>query len=169
MEFVFFDEYVLKCLNETEKITKIKDEYLSLLSELTVVSNITNDEFLSAIFKICGMGKIIIGLLDETIICSGTIIIEPKIIRGCKSVGHIEDIVVIETHRGQGIAQELLAKLKDYGFKNDCYKIILDCDENLEEVYNKSGFEYKGIQMGIYKEKENTQTRCCFYTTEYFK
>jgi hypothetical protein len=34
--------------------------------------------------------------------------------------------------------------------KEKCYKIILDCDENLENFYKKSGLEKKGIQMAKY-------------------
>jgi len=31
-----------------------------------------------------------------------------------------------------------------------CYKITLDCKENLEYFYNKSGFTKNGLQMVIY-------------------
>ena len=34
--------------------------------------------------------------------------------------------------------------------KKDCYKVILDCNEEVKNVYNRSGFEEKGMQMGIY-------------------
>ena len=34
--------------------------------------------------------------------------------------------------------------------KEKCYKIILDCDANLEFFYKKSGLEKKGIQMAKY-------------------
>lgn len=62
-----------------------------------------------------------IGIEDDTIICSGTIIIEPKIIRGGKSAAHIEDIVVLEKWRNKGIARELLHHLRNIANENDCY------------------------------------------------
>ena len=34
--------------------------------------------------------------------------------------------------------------------KKYCYKVILDCNEEVKNVYNSSGFEEKGMQMGIY-------------------
>ena len=34
--------------------------------------------------------------------------------------------------------------------KKNCYKVILDCNKEVKKVYNRSGFEEKGIQMGIY-------------------
>ena len=33
-----------------------------------------------------------------------------------------------------------------------CYKIILDCNENMYNYYNKYGFESKNIQMSYYIE-----------------
>jgi len=84
------------------------------------------------------------------IIASGTIIIEPKLIRGGKSVGHIEDIVVSQKYRGNGISKNILEMLKKVAREKDCYKVILDCNEEVKKVYNSSGFEENGIQMGIY-------------------
>ena len=47
-------------------------------------------------------------LEEFIIIASGTIIIEPKIIRGGQNVGHIEDIVVKNNFRGKGISKAIL-------------------------------------------------------------
>ena len=46
------------------------------------------------------------------IIASGTIIIEPKIIREGKNVGHIEDIVVAKHMRGKDISSKIINILK---------------------------------------------------------
>jgi glucosamine-phosphate N-acetyltransferase len=87
---------------------------------------------------------------DFDIIASGTIIIEPKIIRGGKSVGHIEDIVVKKEYRGNKIAQDIIEQLNGLARENNCYKIILDCAENVKKVYENYGFEEKGYQMAVY-------------------
>lgn len=144
--------------NNTLNITKtdIKNKYLKLLGELTNVEELDNISFESNLIKINSMGKIIIGyVLDNKtnffeIVGSGTIIIEPKIIRGCKSVAHIEDIVVKSNWRGKKISQLILNELKEFAKINGCYKIILDCDEQVSRVYKLNGFEKKGIQMGLY-------------------
>jgi glucosamine-phosphate N-acetyltransferase len=128
----------------------VKKGYLQLLRELTVAPDISNADFISAIEKIHKMGKIIIGVSDDEIICSGTILLEPKIIHGGKYVGHIEDIVVLSSWRGKGLGEAIIDHLKVYGSIHDCYKIILDCDENLERFYDKSGFSKKGLQMSLY-------------------
>ena len=104
------------------------------------------------------MGEIIIAyVIDDPsypfsskIIASGTVIFEPKIIRGGKYVGHIEDIVVSKSYRKQGISQEILRRLMAASTRKGCYKTILDCECNVNSVYEKAGFTEKGVQMAYY-------------------
>ena len=136
-------------------IEKIKDQYLLLLSELTATTYLENNLFLENVERISQMGAIIVGVVTDTsnnieIIASGTIIVEPKIIRGGKSVGHIEDIVVSTHMRGKGISQQILNILKLLARENNCYKVILDCNDNVKNVYINNGLIVKGIQMAEY-------------------
>ncbi len=147
-----------------EFIEIIKIKYLKLLENLTTVEFISNEMFIERLDKIYKSNSLIIiafvgnitkNLIDLdsfNIVGSGTIYIEPKFARGGKSVGHIEDIVVDNIYRGQGIAQTILNDLKNYGKKLDCYKVILDCNNNLTSFYIKNDFEIKGVQMGKYFE-----------------
>jgi glucosamine-phosphate N-acetyltransferase len=84
------------------------------------------------------------------IIATGTLFLEPKIIREGKNVGHIEDIVVKSNYRGKKISHKILDKLKEYAINNNCYKIILDCSNSIYQVYESNGFEIKGLQMAKY-------------------
>jgi glucosamine-phosphate N-acetyltransferase len=141
--------------NNSDKIEIIKHQYLLLLSNLTVTNYIKTELFLKNIKKINEMGSIIVGIKTDLndnfdIIASGTIIIEPKIIREGKNVGHIEDIVVAPNMRGQGLSQKILEVLKDISRENNCYKVTLDCSADVKNVYKKSGFDIKGIQMAEY-------------------
>ena len=147
VEFSNLYEILLK---QYDKITEIKMQYLLLLQQLTSVSEITNEQFFDHVKKINAMGKIVIGIENDIIVCSGTVIIEPKIIRGARSVAHIEDIVVLETARKKGLAKEVLEHLKTFSIENNCYKIILDCEETLIPFYEKCGFSQKGVQMAEY-------------------
>jgi glucosamine-phosphate N-acetyltransferase len=147
MKFVNLYDVVLK---NFENISEIKRHYLLLLGELTTVSDLTNEEFFKNIKEINSMGQIVVGIEDETIVCSGTIIIEPKIIHGGRPACHVEDIVVLEKWRNKGIAKELLEHLREIAIDKNCYKIILDCNEDLVSFYEKSGFSKKGIQMSEY-------------------
>lgn len=133
----------------------IKNQYLLLLSKLSSTNLLENEIFRTNLERIFEIGTIIIGVVNDgsnnfEIVASGTVIIEPKIIRGGKSVGHIEDIVVADHMRGQGMAQKILEMLKKIARDNNCYKVILDCDNDVKHVYMKNGFEIKGIQMAQY-------------------
>jgi hypothetical protein len=135
----------------------IKTHYLKLLGELTSVPDLDDKLFEDNLSKIDRMGKIIVGYVSNStnpnqieFVGSGTVIIEPKIIRGGKSVAHIEDIVVSSTWRGKKISQSILNQLKDFAMNSNCYKVILDCAESVSGVYKLNGFEIKGLQMGQY-------------------
>jgi len=141
-------------IRNPELTDTIKGQYLRLLSELTSTDYIDTSLFLRNIERISEIGRIIVGIIDISsnfkIVASGTIIIEPKIIREGRNVGHIEDIVVSEEMRGKGISQKILDKLKSIARENNCYKVILDCNENVKKVYIKNGFNVKGFQMVEY-------------------
>lgn len=141
--------------NNREKIEDIKEQYLLLLSNLTTTEYIETDLFKKNVSVISEMGSIVVGVIQDStnhieIIASGTIIIEPKIIRKGQSVGHIEDIVVSPHMRNQGVAQKILNILKQFAKESNCYKVILDCSEAVKNVYKKNGFEIKGIQLAEY-------------------
>ena len=150
MEYIYLLD-LLDCQLESEQIN-IKNQYIQLLSYLTSTYDLTLELFNENIKKIFTMGVIIV-CFERTdkgikLIGSGTIIIEPKIIHGGKSVGHIEDIVTHPLYRGKGIAQTILNMLVEYSIPM-CYKIILNCNPNMEQFYNRVGFDKKCIQMSL--------------------
>lgn len=134
----------------------VKNQHISLLSQLTTVEYMSVEMFEKSITKISQMGNIIVCIDDQTIlgsnpiVGSGTIIYEPKITHGGKSVGHIEDIVVDEQHRGHEIATEIIKKLTESAKEHNCYKVILNCSEYMEKYYERRGFTKKGAHMAIY-------------------
>lgn len=148
---------MLNLINKNpDSIEIIKANYLLLLSELTTTTFIETPLFVKNIKKIFEMGTIIIGYVGDLskstfeLVATGTIIIEPKIIRGGKSVGHIEDIVVANGYRGKNISQVILNNLTDFAEENGCYKVILDCEDDVKKVYIKNGFKLKGLQLSKY-------------------
>jgi glucosamine-phosphate N-acetyltransferase len=128
-------------------LNEVVDEYVNLLKNLTEAPNISLNTFINNIHDISQMGKIIVCHIDNKIIGTGTIIYEPKIIHGGKKVGHIEDVVVSPEYRGQHIATTILKMLIEDSKRNDCYKVILDCNYNNIPFYEKMGFINKNTQM----------------------
>jgi len=125
--------------------------YIDLLGQLTHVGSISPNRFKQQFTVLPHI--YIIEMSSDTgrrIIGSGTLLIEPKIIHECGSVGHIEDIVIDEEHRGQGLGQimvnHLIAQAKTIG----CYKVILNCEESNVLFYEKCGLQRKEIEMVKY-------------------
>jgi glucosamine-phosphate N-acetyltransferase len=79
-----------------------------------------------------------------------TLIIEQKLIHNGAKAGHIEDLVVLDKYRSCGIGGVLLEYVIQLARDNNCYKVILDCDDTLEKYYIKKGFVKKGKYMGYY-------------------
>jgi len=144
------------CQNNLNNLHTIKIKYFELINELTIAPIITDIIFLNNLKAISDSGCICIGWVgsfetnDFEIIGSGTVYLEPKLIRNGQSVGHIEDIVVKSQYRGNKISQNILNKLKKYAEEKNCYKVILDCEESVCKVYKSNGFDIKGFQMAQY-------------------
>ena len=146
--------------NNRKLIEDIKAQYINLLLFLTNTPDIPTEEFIDKIYEISKIGDIIICYFTNgtefnedikiNIIGSGTVIYEPKIIHGCASVGHIEDIVVHKNYRSNGVAKNILNRLIDMAKNNNCYKVILDCKHELVNFYEMNGFKNNGNQMSKY-------------------
>ena len=138
-------------LNSIETINE-KSKFIinlfKLLSQLTVSPILKYNEVLSIInnlnhnhyiFIYENFEKVPIGII--------TLIIEQKLIHGGKCVGHIEDLVVDNNFKGKGIASQLINHCVKIAEENNCYKIILDCKEELIPFYNKNNFKQQGVCM----------------------
>jgi len=139
-----------------ENLSIIKKKYLELCEKLSDSPDISEYLFIKNILKINENGLMMIAYVGDPttphfdIVSTGTVFIESKIIHGGKSAAHIEDIIVHEKYRGNGIARCIVETLKSYAEENGCYKIILNCSESVKPVYEKCGFSQKGLQMALY-------------------
>jgi len=86
---------------------------------------------------------------NHQIIGSATLVIEQKFIHNGGKAGHIEDVVTRKGYEGKGIGREILKELIKIAKDNECYKIILDCDEKLVKFYEKLGFKKHSIMMRL--------------------
>lgn len=126
--------------------------YINLLSELTTVGNVTETMFNDFITNLPSNHYIYVMQDNRTnsIIGSGSLLIENKVIHSCGNVGHIEDVVISSEMRGLGLGKILVNKLIEIAKSQRCYKVILDCNQSNIAFYEKCGFIKKETQMAQY-------------------
>lgn len=78
------------------------------------------------------------------------VIYERKIIHGFSSVAHIEDFIIHSKYRGFGFGKLVMKMIVNHAKNGGCYKVILNCNDNVKEFYEKCGFTQKNHQMAIY-------------------
>lgn len=127
-------------------------DYLLLLEQLTIVEKekINYEQFKNFVKNLSNNHIIIVIEDNNKIIGSGTLLIENKVIHNMGLVGHIEDIVIHNNYRKQGLGKKIIDELINISIQSNCYKIILDCNEKNSNFYKKSGFTKKEIQMVKY-------------------
>lgn len=82
---------------------------------------------------------------NEKIIGSGSLFILNKIHNN--ALGLLEDIVIHKDYRGIGLGFILIEKLKLLSKNYNCYKTILNCNENNVDFYKKNDFVVTGVEM----------------------
>jgi len=126
--------------------------FLELLSQLTIIGEISKDEFIKR-FDFINKNKnhkVYVLEQDNKIISCATLLLEPKFIHKCGFVGHIEDVVVDKACRGQKLGKRIIDFLTNEAKIFGCYKIILDCDEKNIGFYQKCDYSKKGAFMAKY-------------------
>ena len=126
--------------------------YLSLLKQLSEInSDMTYDDFKDKWLQISNniYHQIYVIEIDNKIVASGTILVEPKFIRNSKFAGHIEDIVVDEKYRGNGLSKIVMNKLLEVAKELECYRVTLNCQESKLGLYQKFGFSNKSLGMRV--------------------
>ena len=130
------------------------ESYYKLLGQLTKIDPETmNSNQTDKFFRDLGQNHqihVIEHCKTNTVVATGTLFVEQKLIRNYGNVGHIEDIVVDETYRGYGLGKIMIKYLSDIGKDLQCYKCILDCDDNNVGFYEKCGYIRKGAMMSKY-------------------
>ena len=117
--------------------------FLQSLDSLRKASDIGEEKAKQVFKKIASNPNhaIFVAVLDDKIVGSTTIFIEPKFIHEGGLVGHIEDVVVSKEHQGEGIGEKLILESLGHAKNIGCYKTILDCTDNVKPFYEKIGFK----------------------------
>jgi glucosamine-phosphate N-acetyltransferase len=123
--------------------------FLTSLDSLKKASDLNEDKAKDVFNKIKSNPNhlVFVVILDDKVIGSTTLLIEPKFIHQGGKVGHIEDVVIAKEVQGSGIGEKLINFILDYAKKNDCYKTILDCSDDVKPFYEKIGFKKHSNSM----------------------
>ena len=123
------------------------NEYLELMFEFTnYKKNVTIEDFKNYINQKTKLRIIILKNKENKIIGAGTIVNIEKLHNN--SIGQIEDVIISEKYRGNGLGKLIIEKLIVVGL-NDfrCYKVILNCLDKNIDFYKKCNFTISGVQM----------------------
>lgn len=136
-----------------------KDDYhkkiLDLYNQLSPTNNIDISNFSDFIKSLNKKHNIYVIECDNIIVACCTYFIETKILRNLSKVFHIEDLIVDKNFRGFGYGKQMVDFMIDLAQNEQCYKIILDCDDDHAGFYAKCGLQKKNIQMGQYFTNPN--------------
>lgn len=145
------ERYVLRALAPSD----IHKGFMQLLGQLTVAGDVSEAQFAQRVEYLQRLGDdhhvaVIEDMETSQIVATGSILIEHKFLRNCGKVGHIEDVVVDESVRGQHLGQRIIEFLTNFAKDKGCYKVILDCSAGNASFYEKCGYKKKEIQMARY-------------------
>lgn len=122
-------------------------QYPDLMSELTLVGDVTNEKFKARFEEMreCSSTYYIVVIEDTSLnkcAGSGTLVIEKHLNRKVKLVnrGRVEDIVVLASHRGRQLGKLMLETLVLLAKSVGCDEISLECKDPLIRFYNQFGF-----------------------------
>ena len=111
---------------------------------------VTYDDFSVIFDSLSKEEKILVIETDGQVVATGKILLERKLHNNFSMVGHIEDIVVREDYRNRGYGSIIINKLIELGKTKNCYKIVLNVNEDYKKFYKVLGFKEKGIEMCMY-------------------
>ncbi|CAK9861508.1 unnamed protein product [Sphagnum jensenii] len=129
--------------------------YLQLLQQLTMVGEISEEAFAGRVDHLQKLGAnhhvaVIEDVVRKKIVATGSILVEYKFVHNCGKAGHIEDVVVDNSVRGQHLGLRIVEFLTTFAEEAGCYKVILDCSTENATFYEKCGLSRKGTQMAKY-------------------
>lgn len=127
--------------------------FLDCLKELTIVGNITKEMFAETFNERKERGVFtVVAVENKTgrILGTGSIFYEPKFIRECSWKAYIEDISIAKFAQKKGVGKRIVKYLEERALRDGCYKVILTCNENNKEFYQKMKFKRIEDAMAIY-------------------
>ncbi|KAI9480405.1 MAG: acyl-CoA N-acyltransferase [Benjaminiella poitrasii] len=134
---------------------KRKDDqrgYLRLLSQLSTVGAISSERYKQR-FDLLKRNEtcfIVVVEKQNCVVACATLLVEHKFLHECSNVGHIEDVVVDRSERGNRLGQRLIDQLHYIAQQTNCYKTILNCNRDNVLFYEKCQLKETDVQMTRY-------------------
>ena len=117
--------------------------YPHLAPDDTIPSLDVAESRFAALQKFDG-SAIFVGLVDDTAVCSCTLVIIPNLTRGGMPYALIENVVTHESFRGRGFGKLVLRAAVEAAWQADCYKAMLLTGSKKPSplaFYESAGFE----------------------------
>jgi GNAT superfamily N-acetyltransferase len=129
------------------------EQFILLINQFRPPCKLTFEQF-HDILNDSRCGDVYVVESNDKIIATGSICWKRGFIHDGKLVAILEDIIVDESNRGKGVGRFLIQHLIEIAWKDDmCYKIVLNCCEIHEPMYEKFGFKRANYQMEMRKWK----------------
>ena len=133
----------------------VNNGFLETLENLTTV-NLDPSEALEVYEKMANRPEYRMFVAEEQgtgqIIGATTLVVEQKFIHSGATAGHIEDVVTREGYEGNGVASAVVQRCIDEAKKIGCYRVQLECSEDLIPFYERLGFHEHELNMRLDKE-----------------
>jgi dTDP-glucose pyrophosphorylase/GNAT superfamily N-acetyltransferase len=151
----YMKKFTIQPIDHTMVDLRDLDQLLSVLGQLSDVGKPDRNELMDLIRRsnsqIDQINKkyILVLRYEDQIVGTGSLLVEQKLTHNMGKVGHIEDVVVDLQYRGLGLARQMIELLICMAQDNNCYKVILDCSDDLIGFYGKMGFEKSANTMRL--------------------
>ncbi len=128
------------------------DSYIETLENMAKVWDMSTERAKEILQNMKKQWSTIYIALDSKawIVGTLTLLLEQKFLRWGAYAAHIEDIAVRKWFEKQGIWTTLIWAAITKAREENCYKIILDCDDFLVPYYERFNFKQDGIFMRRY-------------------
>ncbi|XP_064484676.1 probable glucosamine 6-phosphate N-acetyltransferase isoform X1 [Ornithodoros turicata] len=119
--------------------------YLKILSQMTLVGDISKEQFLRRFHEMKARPDtyyvtVVEDLSTGAVVAAASLVTELKFIRNTALRGRLEDVVVDDGYRGRSLGKLVVQTIVLLAEKMGCYKITLDCKDELIKFYTSNGF-----------------------------
>ena len=137
-------------IQSIRKTNMTNKDACQLLKQLTSAELLSEKHFNEVIDNLPNNQEIFVYKQHNKFVGMISVFIEQKLIHGGKCVAHLEDVVVDDNYRRNGIAFKLINHVISYAESNNCYKVTLNCYDDKLPLYEKCNFKHTTNGMTYY-------------------